>query len=142
MAVCAQTPGRLTTAPAFLPRLKPWASRGYSVTNTEQIATAFFGDDADQALYRALWVSLADGGHDDRDRVSPDWFRRYCDSGGYPHTISRLDPIANPNIVSILRDFYYQPDAGWDTLQELLEDDPNTHTIWDPVTGHVFWVSW
>lgn len=110
------------------------------MTDTEQIAATLFGDDDNQALYRALWLFLADCGYDDPVMNDPDWFRRYYDWGGYPHSLLRLDPVAYPEIVSILRDVYQQPDADWDTLQAFIRDDPDSQTLWDAVTGHTFWV--
>lgn len=109
----------------------------------EERVVALFGSDAHRALYRALWLHLKEAGLDDPELMAdPDEFVSFYDYGGYPSTLIRLDPVANPDCVPYLRRLYHLPDdADWDTLQTVVRDDGEHTTLWDPVTDQVFFVS-
>lgn len=108
------------------------------MNETEQAAAALLGRDPSDAVYRALFVFLADCGLDDPCMYDAEEFRGLYDHGGYPPSLLRLDPVANPRVVTVLREHYAAPDADWDTLTALLADDPDGSTLWDAVTGWTF----
>lgn len=109
---------------------------------SETLACQIFGTDPRDALYRALWIALWDSGLDDIIQDSADDFRAYYDHGGYPNTLIRLDPLANPSYVSYLRQLYgLSPNADWDTIQAAIRDDYECQygtLLWDPVTDQTF----
>ena len=106
---------------------------------SETLACQIFGTDPRDALYRALWIALWDSGLDDIIQDSADDFRAYYDHGGYPNTLIRLDPFANPDGVAYLRHLYgLSPDGDWDTIQAAIRDDDDRVILWDPVTDQTF----
>ena len=112
-----------------------------AIPDTAAAARALFGPDPSDALYRALWISIADCGLDDCAPLSDaDRFRAYYDFGGCPNILVPLDPVGYPDIVPLLREYYHLPDANWKTLQAALADDFASPTLYDPVTDQNFFV--
>ncbi len=108
------------------------------MNETEQAAAALLGRGPSNAVYRALVVFLADCGLDDPCMYDADDFRGLYHHGGYSPSLLRLDPVANPAVVDVLRERYALPGADWDTLCAALTDDPDGLTLYDTVTGFTF----
>ncbi|AEW06968.1 hypothetical protein Sulac_3532 (plasmid) [Sulfobacillus acidophilus DSM 10332] len=106
---------------------------------TEDAGRQVFGDDPADDRYRALWLYLRDSGFDDPVMADADAFRDFYERGGYPLTLIRLDPLANPDAVPWLRRLYGLPaDGDWDAIEAAVQDDGTRVTLWDPVTDHTF----
>lgn len=103
-------------------------------------AAAVFGRNPADALYRALWTHLMEGGYAAAILDDPEAFRRFYLGGGYPGTLVPLDP-EDVGAATALRRVYGLPDgADWEAIAAAVQADDSRVVLADPVTLRAFLV--
>ncbi len=109
--------------------------------DTDKLVRQVWGEQPQDDRYRALWRFLFDCGLDDEIIHDPAALRAYYDHGGYPYRLLLLDPTDSEAMPRVQEACHLPHTADWDTLMTAIADDPNSLTLWDPVTDHQFFVA-
>ena len=108
--------------------------------DTDTLVCRVWGKQPQDDRYRALWRFLFDSGLDDEIIQDPAALRAYYDHGGYPYRLISLDPTDSEVAAQVQATYHLPPSTDWNTRIAVIADDPNSLTLWDPVTDHQFFV--